>query len=181
MWLNKNMHLTNTLAEYGLISKLLHWLSAILLLVQIPLGFYLVDLDFGEERINVENIHVILGLTIFYIVVIRLVNKILNPTPKLDPSIFKGQVFLAKMNHILLYFTILSITISGILKKLFNGETLVIFFREIKLNDNFELADQFYNIHILSNYTIMVLIGIHLIAVIVHRLFFKDNLLKKML
>tara|TARA_B100000676_G_scaffold134679_1_gene133626 strand:- start:866 stop:1393 length:528 start_codon:yes stop_codon:yes gene_type:complete len=175
------MHLTNTLAEYGFISKLLHWLSAILLLVQIPLGFYLVDLDFGEERINVENIHVILGLTIFYIVVIRLVNKILNPTPKLDPSIFKGQVFLAKMNHILLYFTILSITISGILKKLFNGETLVIFFREIKLNDNFELADQFYNIHILSNYTIMVLIGIHLIAVIVHRLFFKDNLLKKML
>ena len=175
------MHLTNNLTEYGLISKVLHWLSAILLLVQIPLGFYLVDLDFGEERINIENIHVILGLTIFYIVVIRLVNKILNPTPKLDPSIFKGQVFLAKMNHILLYFTILSITISGILKKLFNGETLVIFFREIKLNDNFELADQFYNIHILSNYTIMVLIGIHLIAVIVHRLFFKDNLLKKML
>ena len=175
------MHLTNTLAEYGFISKLLHWLSAILLLVQIPLGFYLVDLDFGEERINVENIHVILGLTIFYIVIIRLVNKILNPTPKLDPSIFKGQVFLAKMNHILLYLAILSITISGILKKLFNGEKLVIFFKEIQINDNFELADQFYEIHILSNYTILFLISIHLIAVVVHRLFFKDNLLKKML
>ena len=175
------MHLINSLTEYGLISKVLHWLSAILLLVQIPLGFYLVDLDFGEERISVENIHVILGLTIFYIVIIRLVNKILNPTPKLDPSIFKGQVFLAKMNHILLYLAILSITISGILKKLFNGETLVIFFKEIQINDNFELADQFYNIHILSNYTIMVLIVIHLIAVIVHRLFFKDNLLRKML
>ena len=175
------MHLTNTLTEYGLISKVLHWLSAILLLVQIPLGFYLVDLDFGEERINVENIHVILGLTIFYIVIIRLVNKILNPTPKLDPSIFKGQVFLAKMNHILLYLAILSITISGILKKLFNGEKLVIFFKEIQINDNFELADQFYEIHIYSNYTILFLISIHLIAVVVHRLFFKDNLLKKML
>ena len=160
---------------------MLHWLSAILLLVQIPLGFYLVDLDFGEERINVENIHVILGLTIFYIVIIRLVNKILNPTPKLDPSIFKGQVFLAKMNHILLYLAILSITISGILKKLFNGEKLVIFFKEIQINDNFELADQFYEIHIYSNYTILFLISIHLIAVVVHRLFFKDNLLKKML
>ena len=175
------MHLINSLTEYGLISKVLHWLSAILLLVQIPLGFYLVDLDFGEERINVENIHVILGLTIFYIVIIRLVNKILNPTPKLDPSIFKGQVFLAKMNHILLYLAILSITISGILKKLFNGETLIIFFKEIQINDNFELADQFYNIHILSNYAIMFLIAIHLLAVVVHRLFFKDNLLKKML
>ena len=160
---------------------MLHWLSAILLLIQIPLGFYLVDLDFGEERINFENIHVILGLTIFYIVIIRLVNKIINPTPKLDPGIFKGQVFLAKMNHILLYLAILSITISGILKKLFNGEILFLFFKEIQIKDNFELADQFYNIHILSNYIILVLIAIHLIAVIIHRLFFKDNLLKKML
>ena len=160
---------------------MLHWLSAILLLVQIPLGFYLVDLDFGEQRINIENIHVIIGLSIFYIVILRLVNKILNPTPKLNPSIFKGQVFLAKMNHVLLYLAILSITVSGILKKLFNGETLIIFFKEIQIKDNFELADQFYNIHILSNYTILVLIVIHLMAVIVHRLFFKDNLLKKML
>ena len=44
------MHVTNTLTEYGIISKLLHWLSAILLLIQIPLGFYLVDLDFGDQR-----------------------------------------------------------------------------------------------------------------------------------
>ena len=175
------MHLTNTLTEYGFISKMLHWLSAILLLVQIPLGFYLVDLDFGEERISLENVHVILGLIIFYIVIIRLVNKILNPTPKLDPSIFKGQVFLAKMNHILLYLAILSITISGILKKLFNGESLVIFFKEIQIKENFELADQFYNIHIFSNYVILFLIVIHLVAVIVHKLFFKDNLLKKIL
>tara|TARA_Y100001958_G_C21001842_1_gene385358 strand:+ start:198 stop:725 length:528 start_codon:yes stop_codon:yes gene_type:complete len=175
------MHLRNTLTEYGIISKVLHWLSAILLLVQIPLGFYLVDLDFGEERINLENIHVILGLIIFYIVIIRLVNKILNPNPKLNPSIFKGQVFLAKLNHILLYFAILSITISGILKKLFNGESLNLFFKEILIKENFELADKFYNIHILSNYTIIALITIHLIAIVVHKLFFKDNLLKKML
>ena len=87
------MHVTNTLTEYGIISKLLHWLSAILLLIQIPLGFYLVDLDFGDERITFENIHVIIGLTIFYLVILRLLNNILNPTPKLDPSIFIGQKF----------------------------------------------------------------------------------------
>ena len=50
------MHVKNTLTEYGIISKLLHWLSAILLLIQIPLGFYLVDLDFGEERLSIEEI-----------------------------------------------------------------------------------------------------------------------------
>ena len=175
------MHVTNTVTKYGIISKVLHWLSAIILLIQIPLGFYLVDLDFGDQRITIEDIHITLGLTVFYIIIIRLINNILNPTPKLDPSIFKGQRFLAKMNHILLYVAILSITISGILKKLFNGETLTILFREIQINENFDLADHFYEIHILSNYTLIGLIVLHITAVIIHKLFFGDNLLKRIL
>ncbi len=175
------MHIKNTITEYGVISKILHWVSALLLLIQIPIGFYLVDLDFGEQKINIENIHIIIGLSIFYLVILRLFVKIINPTPKLEPSIFKGQKFLAKLNHLLLYVTILSITISGILKKLFNGETLVILCKEIKIQDNFELADQFYEIHILSNYFMIALIAIHILAVIVHKIFFNDSLLKRML
>ena len=175
------MHSRDTVTEYSLISKLLHWASAIILFVQIPLGFYLVDLDFGPERLNIENIHVLVGLSIFYLVIIRLINKIISTSPKLEPSIFKGQKFLAKSNHILLYVTILSITISGIFKKLFNGETLVIFFREIQIVENFEVADFFFDIHIFSNYLLIALIIIHILAVIVHKLFFGDNLLKKIL
>ena len=175
------MHFKNTVTDYGIISKLLHWLSAILLLIQIPVGFYLVDLDFGKERLNVENIHIILGLSIFYLVIIRLLSNTFNPTPKLGQSIFKGQKIIAKLNHIFLYTAILTITISGILKKLFNGETLVIFFKTIKIKDNFELADQFYNIHIYSNYTIIALIAFHIMAVIIHKIFFSENLLKKII
>jgi cytochrome b561 len=174
------MHVKNTLTEYGLISKLLHWISAILLLIQIPLGFYLVDLDFGPERLTVEEIHVTVGLSLFYLVILRLLYKIFNPTPRLEPSVFKGQKFLAKLNHIMLYVTILSITISGILKKLFNGEILIIIFKKIKIQDNFELSELFYDIHIISNYVLIVLIIIHILAVITHKLFFNDNLLKKM-
>ena len=49
------MRLTNNLTEYGFISKIFHWLSAAVLLVQIPLGFYLVDLDFSEKRLNLDK------------------------------------------------------------------------------------------------------------------------------
>jgi cytochrome b561 len=174
------MHFKNTLTEYGLISKLMHWISAILLFIQIPLGFYLVDLDFGPERLTIEDIHVTVGLSIFYLVILRLLYKIFNPTPRLEPSVFKGQKFLAKLNHVMLYVTILSITISGILKKLFNGETLTIIFKKIKFQDNFELGELFYDIHVISNYVLIVLIIIHLLAVITHKLFFNDNLLKRM-
>jgi len=158
----------------------LHWISAVLLFIQIPLGFYLVDLDFGPERLTIEDIHVTVGLSIFYLVILRLLYKIFNPTPRLEPSVFKGQKFLAKLNHVMLYVTILSITISGILKKLFNGETLTIIFKKIKIQDNFELGELFYDIHVISNYLLIVLIIIHILAVITHKLFFNDNLLKRM-
>jgi cytochrome b561 len=141
----------------------------------------LVDLDFGPERLTVEDIHVTVGLSIFYLVILRLLYKIFNPTPKLEPSVFKGQKFLAKFNHIMLYVTILSITISGIFKKLLNGETLIIIFKKIKIQDNFELGELFYDIHVYSNYLLIALIVIHLMAVVVHKLFFNDNLLKKIL
>ena len=57
------MRLTNNLTEYGLISKIFHWLSAAVLVIQIPLGFYLVGLEFDEKRLSIENIHIILGLS----------------------------------------------------------------------------------------------------------------------
>ena len=175
------MRLTNSLTEYGFISKVFHWLSAAVLIIQIPLGFYLVDMDFGDKRLTIESIHVTLGLSIFYLILFRLLYKTLNPTPRLQNSLFPGQKIIAKLNHIFLYVSILVITISGALKKLFNGEELDMFFFNIEIKDNFELAEIFYEIHIVGNYTLIALISLHIFAVIVHKLLFKENLLKKIL
>ncbi len=173
------MKLTNDLIEYGLISKAFHWLSAAVLFIQIPLGFYLVDMDFSEKRITVENIHVSLGLSILYLTIFRLIYKIFNPTPPLQNSVFFGQKLLAQSNHILLYLSILTITISGALKKLYNGEELNMFFFNLEIKDNFELAEIFFEIHIIGNYTLIALITLHISAVIIHKIFFKENLLKR--
>jgi cytochrome b561 len=81
----------------------------------------------------------------------------------------------------LLYLSILTITISGILKKLFNGEKLNLFFKDIQIQDNFDLAEQFYDIHIIANYTLIALLTLHIFAVIIHRYIFKENILKKMI
>jgi|TARA_Y100000992_G_scaffold229361_1_gene160724 cytochrome b561 len=175
------MRLTNSLTEYGFISKVFHWLSAAVLIIQIPLGFYLVDMDFGDKRLTVESIHVTLGLSIFYLILFRLLYKTLNPTPRLQNSLFPGQKIIAKLNHIFLYVSILVITISGALKKLFNGEELDMFFFNIEIKDNFELAEIFYEIHIVGNYTLIALISLHIFAVIIHKILFKENLLKRIL
>ena len=175
------MKLINTLTEYGTISKIFHWLSAAVLVVQIPLGFYLVDMDFSEKRITIESIHVTLGLSIFYLTLLRLIYKTFNPTPTLQNNIFLGQKIIAKLNHIFLYFAMLAITISGALKKLYNGEKLDVFFFNLEIQDNFELAEIFYEIHIFSNYTLITLITLHISAVIIHKVLFKENLLTRIL
>ena len=175
------MRYTNSLTEYGSISKIFHWLSAAVLIIQIPLGFYLVDLDFNEKRLTIENIHVLLGLSIFYLTVLRLIYKLFNPTPPLSNSIFPGQRLIAKLNHVFLYITIIMVTISGALKKLFNGEILDVIFFSLEIKDNFDLAQLFYDIHIIANYILISLISLHILAVITHKVLFRENLLKKIL
>jgi len=175
------MRLKNSLTEYGFISKIFHWLSAAVLVAQVPLGFYLVDLDFSENRVFIENIHVTIGLGIFYLTILRLIYKLFNPTPALGNSVFIGQRVIAKLNHILLYLSILVITISGALKKLFNGEMLDLFFFDLEIKDNFDLAELFYEIHIYGNYTLIALILLHISAVVIHKILFKENLLRRIL
>ena len=175
------MRLTNSLTEYGSISKIFHWLSAAVLIFKIQLGFYLVDLDFNEKRLTIESIHVLLGLSIFYITIFRLIYKLFNPTPPLSNSIFPGQRLIAKLNHVFLYITIIMVTISGALKKLFNGEILDVIFFSLEIKDNFDLAELFYDVHIVANYTLISLISLHILAVITHKILFRENLLKKIL
>tara|TARA_B100000963_G_C22304236_1_gene527115 strand:+ start:93 stop:623 length:531 start_codon:yes stop_codon:yes gene_type:complete len=174
------MRIFNSLNEYGLLAKLFHWITFLVLIVQIPFGFYLVGLEFSDERIELENVHILIGITIFYITLFRLMWKFINPSPSSTINIFKGQIFIAKLNHFLLYLSILAITLSGILKKLYMGETLnFLFFKYGFKKDNFILADAFYEIHIYSNYFLIGLIIIHILAVITHHILFKDKILKK--
>ena len=58
---------------------------------------------------------------------------------------------------------------------------LDIFFLSLEIEDNFNLAELFYNIHIFGNYTLISLISLHILAVIIHKIIFKENLLKKIL
>ncbi len=176
------MNTTNSSEKYGLLAKLFHWFTFVALIIQIPFGFYLVGLDFSDRRIDLENIHILLGISIFYFVLLRLIWKLFNPAPKSERNFFKGQNLIAKTNHLLLYLSIFTITISGVLKKLYMGEKLNFFiFQYAFKNSNFQLADSFYAVHIYTNYLLITLVSIHILAVITHHIFFKDKILKKMI
>ena len=174
------MSIFNSQKEYGLLAKLFHWITFVILIAQIPFGFYLVGLEFSDRRIDLENIHILIGITVFYITLFRLIWKFFNPSATDGNSFFKGQIFLAKLNHFLLYLSIFTITISGILKKLYMGERLNFLFFKYGFNqDNFKLADTFYEVHIYANYLLIALVTLHIFAVIIHHVVFKDKILNK--
>ena len=176
------MRINNTSEKYGLLAKLFHWFTFIALIIQIPFGFYLVGLEFSDRRIDLENIHIIIGITIFYFVLLRLIWKLFNPSPKSEHNFFKGQNLIAKTNHFLLYVGIFAITISGVLKKLYMGEKLNFFIFQYAFKEsNFQLADSFYVVHIYANYLLIALVSLHILAAVAHHVFFKDKILKKML
>ena len=176
------MKIINSSEEYGLLAKMFHWVTFIILIAQIPLGFYLVGLEFSDRRIALENIHILIGITIFYFVLLRLIWKLFNPSPKSEHNFFKGQNLIAKTNHFLLYVGIFAITISGVLKKLYMGEKLNFFIFQYAFKEsNFQLADSFYVVHIYANYLLIALVSLHILATVAHHVFFKDKILKKML
>ena len=172
----------NSSQGYGLLAKLFHWITFIALIIQIPFGFYLVGLEFSDRRIDLENIHILIGISVFYFVLIRLIWKLFNPSPKSEHSFFRGQALIAKVNHFLLYLSIFSIAISGVLKKLYMGERLnFLIFQYAFKDSNFQLADSFYIVHIYANYLLIALVSLHILATVAHHVFFKDKVLKKML
>ena len=174
------MKMVNSSEKYGLVAKLFHWITFFVLVAQVPFGFYLVGLEFSDRRIDLENIHILIGISIFYFVLIRLIWKLFNPSPKSERIFFKGQALIAKANHFLLYLSIFLITISGVLKKLYMGERLNFFIFEYGFKEsNFQLADSFYIVHIYANYLLIALVSLHILATIAHHIFFKDKILKK--
>ena len=51
------MSLRNTTDNYGFISKNLHWILAVLLLLNFSLGFVMVDLERGALRSSLFHFH----------------------------------------------------------------------------------------------------------------------------
>jgi cytochrome b561 len=173
--------LFNTISKYGLIAKIFHWVTFLFLLIQIPFGFYLADLEFSVERVDLENLHNIGGMIILYFIILRVFWKLFNQTPEINNS-SKRQIILAKLNHFLLYLIIIVIALSGILKKYFIEEPVNLLFMTIQSNQtNFKISDFFSEVHEVGTAIFIILFILHVFAVIYHHLILKDKILNKII
>lgn len=105
--------LRNTAERYGAVAQLLHWAIAVLVGVQFALGTTVGDLPLGMERLIVLSRHKALGMTVLFLVVLRLAWRLYSPPPAPAAGLGALPKRLAQGTHALLYALLLVMPIVG--------------------------------------------------------------------
>jgi cytochrome b561 len=105
----------NSLSRYGSVAITLHWLIAIVVILNICLGLYMSEVlaESDSARLAILQLHKSIGLTVLALSLLRLGWRIANPVPPLPDSISPRLRVLARATHYLLYFLIIAIPLSG--------------------------------------------------------------------
>ena len=180
----------NTEEKFGCISKWLHWTLAILVMLEFLIIFvkdFLMGLDpkyKGVAIFLIKEVHKPLGILILILGVISLMWYASSIHPKLPASTSVWQKMAARVTHMLLYFGILAMPISGIIMSAGAGYPADFFHLTtvtLGFHKDPDMAQQFFNIHELVAGLLGALILIHILAALKHHFVDKNNVLKRML
>lgn len=174
----------NTEHRYGSLSIGLHWLMVLLLI-----GVYsCIELKGNfpkgsDTRGLLSQWHFMLGLSVFALVWLRLLARLIAPTPKIVPAIPQWQAIPAHLMHFALYALMIGAPFAGWLLLSAAGKPIPFFGMELPalLAKNPDLAKQIKYWHELAGTTGYWLIGLHAAAGIAHHYIVRDNTLTRML
>jgi cytochrome b561 len=171
-------------ARYTSVAIALHWIIAAVIAGTFGLGLYMADLPASPLKLRLYSYHKWIGVTIFMLVVLRLLWRLTHHAPVLPPQMPKWQRVGAAGSHLLLYALTLIIPLSGWLFSSASGFK-VMYLGKIPLPDlvgkDKVLAGQLQLTHELLNYFLAVVVLLHVAAALKHHWVDRDDVLKRML
>ncbi|WP_340676805.1 cytochrome b [Paraglaciecola sp.] len=168
---------------YSPISVWLHWLMLILLAGVYSAIELRVMFERGSEaRDLIKTAHYLLGLSVFILVWLRLLARLVTPTPERE-CYGAFQQWSAKLMFIALYTLMIAMPMLGWALVSAEGHIIDIFSWQLPqlLDQNKELAGQIEEIHETIGTAGYFLIGIHALAGLFHHFVKKDETLRRML
>jgi cytochrome b561 len=144
--------LRNTRERWGSVSIGLHWtVAALVLLVQVPIGFAMLALEPGANQDLAFNIHKTNGVVIFLLAVFRLGWRWAYPVPELPSDLPAWQARAAGASHATLYVLLFAMPISGFLYTAMGGFPVPLFMLYDVgplVPENEALAERFRSVHV---------------------------------
>lgn len=179
------MRLRNSATGYGVVTKLLHWLTAMLILGLVGLGWYMVDLTYFDRWYN-ESLswHKALGMIVLGLGLLTLLWRAVSPSPASIESHRPWEKTVGKLVHRTLFVGVLLLPLSGYLVSTSAGKAVSVFgLIDIPaiMTISSDARDIAISIHFYLGYGIAVLAGLHASAAIKHQLIDRDGTLARML
>lgn len=159
---------------------ILHWVQGLMILFVLVTGtFVLSEIPNTIEKLGSFKIHMILGIIILILTIIRIINIVKHPNLEaLKVSSFREK--LIKFNHISIYIVLLLIGASGILLSKGSGLGEMVFFgADIELYNSFKDYSM-GKVHAILTKILPFLIIMHIVGVLSYKFKTKDNILKRM-
>ncbi|MDR5775011.1 MULTISPECIES: cytochrome b [unclassified Caballeronia] len=160
----------------------LHWLIAIAIIAMLCIGFYMVGLPRGLAfKSSLINFHKSLGLTVFLLVLLRIVVRLVYGRPPLPPM-QTWQRAAASITQALLYVGMVAMPLTGYLGSSFNKFGTR--FWGVLLPqwgwDDKALRGLFFGIHGYLAWIMAALVVLHFLGALKHQLIDRDGLLRRM-
>jgi cytochrome b561 len=178
------MQLKNDQSRYGGVAQLFHWVIVALVVTQFVLANKAGDLPLGAAKLATLAQHKSVGITILGLAILRLLWRLLGPTPALPATTARWQHLAARASQFLLYALLLIIPILGWLMSSARNFP-VSWFGLITLPDFIapsEAAfDFFHAAHETAAKTLFVVAVVHAAAALKHHFIDHDNVLRRML
>ena len=170
--------------SYTAVAKFFHWGMALMILGLLALGFVMTDMPLSPEKLQYYAWHKWAGVSVFLLVWLRLVWRVLNPPPAYPDSMSLSLQRVAHLGHAALYGLMIVIPLSGWLLSSAKGVPTV-WFGVLPLPDLIEkdkaLGHLLHEVHEALNFGLLFLLGGHIAAAFKHHWIDKDDILKRML
>lgn len=173
-----------TPSRYGTLSITLHWL----MLVLIAAVYACIELKGNfpkgsETRELLKQWHFMLGLAVFALVWLRIIGRVISPTPLIQPALPIWQNTLARMMHLALYALMIGAPLAGWTILSAAGKPVPFFGLALPplVDKNPDLARQVKEWHELAGTAGYWLIGLHAAAGLFHHFISRDNSLRRIL
>jgi cytochrome b561 len=168
--------------QYGTTAKVLHWLVVALLIVQYLIGWLMPDIHRGPPGVPM-TFHISFGIVILVLIVARLVWRLTHPVAP-ESSLPPWQRLSSEAVHWLLYAAVLATTVTGWLFASFRGWSVSLFYLIPlpRLSGENAAALRFMDgWHQAMEWTLLVLIGVHVLAALAHIFVYRDRVMHRML
>lgn len=174
---------TAIVTRYAPASRLLHWLTAVLVLTTIPAGLIMVQE--GLPRPLQDSLflyHKNIGPVILILVILRLAVRLAKRPPPLPDSLPRLQALVAETVHWLLYLALVLMVISGIVRVQAGGFPMELWDPLIggMIGKDEALAASAKAFHDLCKNALIVLMAAHIGAAAMHGLVKRDGIFSRM-